>query len=75
MAAVTTARWTELRDAALTAIEEIMTSGSSVAYQGRSLTMANITELRQAVDWFQAQIDASGGTARRSTISYIVPVV
>lgn len=75
MAAVPVATWISLRDATLEAIRVITETGKSVSYQGRSMSMEDMSELRTNLDYYEGKIRQASGTATRSRVSYVVPVV
>lgn len=62
-----------------TAIEELVSTGQSTSYGGRSLTMANLTELRNLLADYEARAALEPPDANptlkqgRNRISYIVP--
>jgi hypothetical protein len=56
-------------------IAALMTSGQTVSYQGRSLTMANLGELRKAETDYKALMDLDlAARPGRSRVAYIIPV-
>lgn len=69
--------YTQRLEAVRTAIDELVTGGQSVSYQGRSLTMASLESLRKLEDDYAAKAaqealpDCSKG---RSRILYITPL-
>jgi tryptophanase len=70
-----TKTWQERFDEVQDAISHIVTSGQSVTYNGRAMTMANLAELRKLADYYESKITAEGSKVRRSRVSYIIPQV
>lgn len=48
------------------AIVKILTDGQAYTINGRSLTRADLPELRKQVDWLEARVDADAGTSTRN---------
>jgi len=62
-----TATLTGLRDQYIDAITAVATNGVSYSIGGRSLSRANLTEMRNTLGDITAAIDRAAGTRRRST--------
>ena len=57
------------------AIDEILVSGQSVSYQGRSLTMADLRMLRDLEKDYEAQAANETATCKgRNRITYVTPL-
>lgn len=48
------------------AIVQILTQGQAYAINGRSLTRADLPELRKQVEWLEARVDADAGTSKKN---------
>jgi hypothetical protein len=58
-----------------TAIDELLTSGQAVSYEGRSLSMANLSELRKLeIEYENKAAEELAPCAARSRIIYVTPV-
>jgi hypothetical protein len=62
-----TATLTELRDEYVAAIKAIATNGVSYSIGGRSLSRANLTEMRNTLGDITAALDRASGSRRRTT--------
>lgn len=58
----------ELLQSTKLAIQEILDTGQSVTGDGRSLSHANLAELRQTVDWLEGRIAATHRRGRSRVI-------
>ncbi len=57
------------------AIDDLVESGQSVSYEGRSLTMANLTELRKLeVEYENKAAEELAKCPGRSRLFYVTPV-
>lgn len=52
------------------ALADVTTVGQSYAVTGRSMTLANIAEIRQTIGEIQAALNQSNGTRVRRTLAY-----
>lgn len=58
------------------AIDELVTSGQNVSYQGRSLTLANLAELRKLeIDYANEAAKEAALCKGRNRIVYVTPDV
>ena len=57
---------TELRDEYVSAIKAVATNGVSYSIGGRSLSRANLTEMRNTLGDLTAAIDRASGSRRRT---------
>ena len=57
---------TELRDEYVNAIKAVATNGVSYSIGGRSLSRANLTEMRNTLGDLTAAIDRASGSRRRT---------
>lgn len=48
------------------AIVKILTDGQAYSINGRSLTRADLPELRKQVEWLEARVDADAGTSTKN---------
>jgi riboflavin synthase alpha subunit len=63
----------ELLEATRTAILEIVQTGQSISADGRSLTMANLSELRKLEAELKVEV-AAAAKAGRNRLLYVRPV-
>jgi hypothetical protein len=61
-----TATLTELRDEYVNAIKAVATNGVSYSIGGRSLSRANLTEMRNTLGDITAALDRASGSRRRT---------
>jgi len=57
---------TELRDEYVSAIKAVATNGVSYSIGGRSLSRANLTEMRNTLGDLTAALDRASGSRRRT---------
>lgn len=67
------ATYTERLELVRNAIDHILTTGQNVSYQGRSLGMANLAELRKLEVAYQIEAQNESGKAR-NRIVYVTPL-
>lgn len=57
------------------AIDDLVAGGQSVSYEGRSLTMANLAELRKLESEYESKAaEELAKTAGRSRVYYVTPI-
>jgi hypothetical protein len=64
-----TATLTELRDEYVAAIKAIATNGVSYSIGGRSLSRANLTEMRNTLGDITSALDRASGSRRRTVLA------
>jgi len=67
--------YTEARDLARAAIKQLLSTGQSVSYAGRSLTMADLGELQRIEAEYSQKADCENGlVSGRGRVINVTPV-